>query len=141
MMMLPDAYFMKEFGRRWTGQTGFTLSPLALARALAVGLVGLATLAAAIKLASSRRVVRFVLTFTALALCALHVAFGYAALHHPVPGVVTSIAPFVYFNRGMVLAGALIIGALGAWRRKGLGAGKPELLLLAVASVCVGLRI
>ncbi len=139
--LLPRSYFLKTIGSRWTRQVGFTTSPILIAESALIGLLGLAVLAAAVRMASSSRKARRCVAAAALSVCALQLYLvAEKVLDRPVSPFLTRVAPFVYFNNGMVLvSAALAVWTLVVWR-KGARAQQSALLLLLTASMALGSR-
>jgi hypothetical protein len=137
--LLPGSYFVKAFGGLWLTVIGFTLSPHTNAKRAITGLLGLAAVAAGLRVAGISRAARWLLGVGALSICALHLT--QSLLHWKLPSLLAQAAPFLYFNKGMVfVAGALLVPTLIQWWKHGRGTRESALLVLLAAALAAGSR-
>lgn len=143
MAILPNSYFMRSVGEVRTKAVGSTTSPLVIMECTVIGLLGVAIIAGAVRLGRSSRAARWLLPVVALLICALHLAVTYlqVVLHWAVPTILTGVAPFLFFNRGMVcVAAALAIVAMVRWRTNLHSPQHAALLILLAGAFAVGFR-
>lgn len=141
--ILPDSYFVRTFGEQWSRSLGLTTSLAANATWAIVGLLGVIAVAAAVRLASISRAARWLVGAAAISICALQLAVSYAGkvLYWTVSPVLTEVAPFFYFNRGMVfVATALSVPTLIQWWKGGRSGRESGLLVLLAAAIAAGTR-
>jgi hypothetical protein len=142
--ILPSAYFTRSMGSRWAHEVGSVATPLEIVIWAVYGLSGLALVVAGIQFAStSRRRGTFIL-LAAIVLAALNRLFMYAqnlgGIH--IPSILFTIAPAIYFNRGMVLSAALLLAwtLWTWWRRREIGPQEAALLLLLLSGILLAAR-
>jgi hypothetical protein len=141
--LLPGSYFVQTVGRRWMDIVGFTTSPVIIADSALVGLLGVAVVAAGVRVASSSRMAGWLVTSAALSICALQLSVVYAEklLHRPLPTFLTRVGPFVYFNSGMIFVSvALAVWTFVRWLKGARGGQESALLLLLTAAIALGSR-
>lgn len=140
----PQAYFVRAVGKRWLSGLGFSTSPITLAKSAVSGLLGTAVVLAALGLASASRIGRRLIVVLSLGLCGWHLLaiFVDRILQHGLPKTMMLVAPFFFFNRGMVWVSLVLVVFAGSrWRRIGLTASDSALLLLAASSIALGCRV
>ena len=78
MPILPDSYFAKSVGELRAKWVGSTISPSEIAKYAVAGLLGVAAVAGAVRLACLSRGARWLVGAAAVSVCALHLATLYA---------------------------------------------------------------
>ncbi len=149
--ILPSSYFARNFAKAWAESNGLSTSPAVWLGSLATGLSGAALVLAALYAAGRFRGARWTLAMTAVAIACGHTALLAAdgIFHRPVPVVLEKIAPFVFFNSGMIWLSVVLLGlAAKRWleTKQWLDTKEPTpgtsvLLLLPVFAIFVGARI
>jgi hypothetical protein len=142
--LLPSSYFARTCTKMWTELNGFSTSPAVLIRSAVTGLAGAGLLLAALWFASRSRMARRTLFVLAAGICASHLILTFAdkVLHLIAPATLLLVAPFIFFNPGLIWL-SIVLLFLGArdWRQTGRGPRESALLLLALFAAGLGLRI
>ena len=140
----PHSYFVSTFGKLWAQNLGFTTNPSILIKSALGGLFGAGQLLVALWLASVSRTARRTLVGLAIGMCVFHLVVTSAdqALGVAPPWILTQVAPFYFFNRGLLwLSVVLLLLTVPAWWRSGRSSRDSAVLLLAVSSLAVGCRV
>ncbi|MGA2113204.1 MAG: hypothetical protein ABSH56_00465 [Bryobacteraceae bacterium] len=140
--ILPDSYFMKVMGAHWAHIAGAAAPPGTIVLCGLSGLLGAPLTAALVRFASVSRVNSALVAAAALALSVVHLVLLYASQfgRGSVPVLLLDVAPFVYFNRGMVFtSGILLVWILLKWRCDPAG-DEAALLVMLVAGIALGSR-
>jgi hypothetical protein len=144
LSILPSSHFASHFGKLWAEAVGFTLSPLALASSAAIGLAGFGVVAGGVLLAARSRMAKWVLLTLALSICGMHVAMTGArlVLHKDIPQAWLSVAPFLFFNSGMIWVCVAVLGmAAVSWWRGDDSIQQQATILLCVLAIFNGMRV
>jgi len=141
--ILADSYFMQSFGTRWAYVAG-SVAPRSTILLWAVsGVLGVPVVATALRFAGISRLNTALASAAALALSGFHLVLLHMSLSSnvSVPPVLLQVAPFVYFNRGMVLTvGLLLIWTLLEWRNGDFGSYQTALVLMLAAGIMLAWR-
>jgi len=141
--VLPDSYFMKAMGAHWAHMVGSTASPSTILLCGLSGLLGAPLTAALVRFASVSWLKSALVAAAALALSVVHLVLLYATRFQrgSAPELLLNVAPFFYFNRGMVLtSGILLVWIWLKWRRRDLVDDQVSLMVMLVAGIVLGSR-
>lgn len=143
IMIAPNSYFVSTFGKMWTQQIGFTTDIFSLIKSISKGLLCAVGLLSAIWIASLYRIALIILLTFAFGVCSFHlyVIFVSTVLEVDLPPILMRIAPFFFFNTGLIwLSVILLIITIIKWRRIGLKPLDSAVLMLTICSIAIGLR-
>jgi len=144
LSILPNSFFITKFAKLWAEKNGFSSSPAVLPESALLGLSGAACVLAALFVASKSRLLARTVFALGVLVCGFHLALVFVEkiLHHQPAELLLQVAPFFYFNSGLIwLSVVLLLVIAGGWLRNGHRPAEAALLLLAVLAFANGARV